>query len=259
MDHAGRPITDPNEAIDGLLLPIGGYKGFGLSLVFSLMGGALNGTRTGRDTVSIDDAATAGQHRPGHHGAQRREFRRCRGLQAPRRQGGARHPHFEADAGRRRGALSRPQRPPHRGERAPRPAYRSARRWRRASPSSPRPSASRRSCWETRDERGFQPQHPLPRALRPGRQARRRAVHAAIAAATAMSARPMPRASPSSICATPRSRASRASSPCRPTRARAISSFTTICCWSSTAPTRRNRWPRRIISRGPWPTRSAAT
>lgn len=60
MDHAGNPITDPAKAGEGLMLPIGGYKGYGLSLVFSLMGGALNGMGTGRDTVSIDDAATAG-------------------------------------------------------------------------------------------------------------------------------------------------------------------------------------------------------
>jgi L-2-hydroxycarboxylate dehydrogenase (NAD+) len=60
MDHDGKPITDPKAAGEGLLLPIGGYKGFGLSLVFSLMGGALNGTGTGRDTVSIDDVAAAG-------------------------------------------------------------------------------------------------------------------------------------------------------------------------------------------------------
>ncbi len=60
MDHDGKPITDPKIAMEGLLLPIGGYKGFGLSLVFSLMGGALNGSSTGRDTVSIDDAAAAG-------------------------------------------------------------------------------------------------------------------------------------------------------------------------------------------------------
>jgi LDH2 family malate/lactate/ureidoglycolate dehydrogenase len=59
-DRAGKPITDPNEAGSGLLLPIGGYKGFGLSLVFSIMGGALNGSGTGRDTVSIDDVALAG-------------------------------------------------------------------------------------------------------------------------------------------------------------------------------------------------------
>jgi LDH2 family malate/lactate/ureidoglycolate dehydrogenase len=60
MDRAGRAITDPNKAGEGLLLPIGGYKGFGLSLVFSILGSALNGMSTGRDTASIDDIAAAG-------------------------------------------------------------------------------------------------------------------------------------------------------------------------------------------------------
>jgi L-2-hydroxycarboxylate dehydrogenase (NAD+) len=60
MDREGHPITDPVKAADGLLLPIGGYKGFGLALVFSLMGSALNGMATGRDTVSIDELSAAG-------------------------------------------------------------------------------------------------------------------------------------------------------------------------------------------------------
>jgi L-2-hydroxycarboxylate dehydrogenase (NAD+) len=60
MDRSGRAITDPRQAGDGLLLPIGGYKGFGLSLVFSILGSALNGMSTGRDTASIDDVAAAG-------------------------------------------------------------------------------------------------------------------------------------------------------------------------------------------------------
>lgn len=60
MDRDGAPVTDPAQAAHGLMLPIGGYKGYGLSLVFSLLGGTLNGMGTGRDTVSIDDAATAG-------------------------------------------------------------------------------------------------------------------------------------------------------------------------------------------------------
>ncbi|HUK61539.1 MAG TPA: Ldh family oxidoreductase [Stellaceae bacterium] len=60
MDHEGRAVTDPKKAVDALFLPIGGYKGFGLSLVFSLMGSALNGMGTGRDTVSIDDVSAAG-------------------------------------------------------------------------------------------------------------------------------------------------------------------------------------------------------
>ena len=38
----GAPTTDPNEALKGLLLPSGGPKGFGLSLVADLMGGLLS-------------------------------------------------------------------------------------------------------------------------------------------------------------------------------------------------------------------------
>jgi L-2-hydroxycarboxylate dehydrogenase (NAD+) len=60
MDHAGHPITDPKRAGEGLMLPIGGYKGAGLSLVFSLMGGALNGMGTGRAAVSIDAPSAEG-------------------------------------------------------------------------------------------------------------------------------------------------------------------------------------------------------
>jgi LDH2 family malate/lactate/ureidoglycolate dehydrogenase len=60
MDHAGNPVTDAARAGDGLLLPIGGYKGYGLSLMFSLLAGVLNGTATGRDTASIDDASARG-------------------------------------------------------------------------------------------------------------------------------------------------------------------------------------------------------
>jgi L-2-hydroxycarboxylate dehydrogenase (NAD+) len=60
MDHDGNPVTDPRQATDALFLPIGGYKGFGLSLVFSIMGSALNGMGTGRDTVSVDDVGAAG-------------------------------------------------------------------------------------------------------------------------------------------------------------------------------------------------------
>ncbi|HUZ74649.1 MAG TPA: Ldh family oxidoreductase [Stellaceae bacterium] len=60
MDYGGRPVTDPKQADHALLLPIGGYKGYGLALMFSLLGGVLNGTATGRDTVSIDEANAPG-------------------------------------------------------------------------------------------------------------------------------------------------------------------------------------------------------
>jgi L-2-hydroxycarboxylate dehydrogenase (NAD+) len=49
IDREGNPVTDPKHTQGGTLLPIGGYKGYGLSLVFALMGGALNGTPVGRD------------------------------------------------------------------------------------------------------------------------------------------------------------------------------------------------------------------
>lgn len=42
-DRAGRPTTDPNEALNGFLLPIGGHKGYGLALVVDLLAGLLSG------------------------------------------------------------------------------------------------------------------------------------------------------------------------------------------------------------------------
>lgn len=42
-DRLGRPTTDPNAALDGFLLPIGGHKGYGLALVVDLLAGLLSG------------------------------------------------------------------------------------------------------------------------------------------------------------------------------------------------------------------------
>jgi len=52
IDHDGYPVTDPKRAREATFLPIGGYKGYGLALVFALMGGALNGAPVGRDAGS---------------------------------------------------------------------------------------------------------------------------------------------------------------------------------------------------------------
>ena len=49
IDKAGKPITDPNKAGEGVLLPIGDYKGYGLSLMIGLIGATLNGGQFGRD------------------------------------------------------------------------------------------------------------------------------------------------------------------------------------------------------------------
>lgn len=42
-DKAGRTTTDPAEALEGFLLPIGGHKGYGLALLVDLFAGLLSG------------------------------------------------------------------------------------------------------------------------------------------------------------------------------------------------------------------------
>ena len=54
MDRSGRPLTDPKRANEGFLLPIGGYKGYGLALVFGLLAGTLNGAAMGREVVDFN-------------------------------------------------------------------------------------------------------------------------------------------------------------------------------------------------------------
>src|SRR6516164_7981936 len=49
----GKPLTDPKRADEGVLLPIGDYKGYGLSLIVGLLAGALNGAAFGRDVVDF--------------------------------------------------------------------------------------------------------------------------------------------------------------------------------------------------------------
>jgi len=55
----GAPITDPNRTAEGLLLPVGGYKGSGLAIMLGLLGGVLNGAAFGRDVIDFnaDDAS----------------------------------------------------------------------------------------------------------------------------------------------------------------------------------------------------------
>jgi LDH2 family malate/lactate/ureidoglycolate dehydrogenase len=54
IDHQGKPLTDPKRSAEGLLLPIGGYKGYGLSLMFGLLAGTLNGAALGSQTVDFN-------------------------------------------------------------------------------------------------------------------------------------------------------------------------------------------------------------
>jgi LDH2 family malate/lactate/ureidoglycolate dehydrogenase len=50
----GKPLTDPGRSADGLLLPLGGYKGSGLALVLGLLAGPLNGAVFGRDVIDFN-------------------------------------------------------------------------------------------------------------------------------------------------------------------------------------------------------------
>lgn len=43
----GRPTSDPNEAIEGMLLPTAGHKGFGMALMIDLMCGLVSGGASG--------------------------------------------------------------------------------------------------------------------------------------------------------------------------------------------------------------------
>ena len=54
MDQFGNPIVDPARASEGSLLPIGGYKGYGLALMISLLAGSLNGAAAGKDTIDFN-------------------------------------------------------------------------------------------------------------------------------------------------------------------------------------------------------------
>jgi LDH2 family malate/lactate/ureidoglycolate dehydrogenase len=49
LDGAGRPTTDPTAALGGVVLPIGGYKGSGVSMLMDIFGGVISGANFGGD------------------------------------------------------------------------------------------------------------------------------------------------------------------------------------------------------------------
>ncbi len=54
IDRQGKPITDPKRSSEGSLLPIGGYKGYGLAVMIGLLAGALNNAAVGKGTVDFN-------------------------------------------------------------------------------------------------------------------------------------------------------------------------------------------------------------
>ena len=79
VDAEGRPITDASRAGEGFLVPMGGYKGSGLTIAIGLLAGVLNGAAFGAEVVDhrrdLETPTNTGQailvlrpglFRPGH-------------------------------------------------------------------------------------------------------------------------------------------------------------------------------------------------
>ncbi len=54
IDRLGQPLTDPKRAEEGFLMPIGGYKGYGLALIVGLLAGTLNGAAMGSEVIDFN-------------------------------------------------------------------------------------------------------------------------------------------------------------------------------------------------------------
>jgi LDH2 family malate/lactate/ureidoglycolate dehydrogenase len=60
MDREGRPTTDPSAAIDGLLMPIGGFKGTALALIMGILSSMLSGAAYGTELGDMEAGPKAG-------------------------------------------------------------------------------------------------------------------------------------------------------------------------------------------------------
>lgn len=61
LDQAGRPTTNPAAAIDGLLMPIGGFKGTGLAFIMGIFSSMLSGAAYGTELGNMEDGPKAGE------------------------------------------------------------------------------------------------------------------------------------------------------------------------------------------------------
>ncbi len=57
LNKYGEPTTDPAEALQGILLAIGGYKGYGITLLVDLLTGVLTDSNYGPRVKGIDQGA----------------------------------------------------------------------------------------------------------------------------------------------------------------------------------------------------------
>ncbi|MBI3957264.1 MAG: Ldh family oxidoreductase [Chloroflexi bacterium] len=61
LDREGRPTTDPAAAIDGLLMPIGGFKGTALALIMGVLSSMLSGAAYGTELGDMERGPRPGQ------------------------------------------------------------------------------------------------------------------------------------------------------------------------------------------------------
>ncbi len=47
LNAAGEPTTDPQEAIDGIILPMAGHKGYAIGVMMDMLSGVLTGSKWG--------------------------------------------------------------------------------------------------------------------------------------------------------------------------------------------------------------------
>lgn len=55
LDSDGKPTDDPNEALKGTLLPIGDYKGYGISLFVDILAGMITGSLFAGEVKPLSD------------------------------------------------------------------------------------------------------------------------------------------------------------------------------------------------------------
>lgn len=65
LDEDGKPTTDPNKALKGCILPMGGHKGSAITMLIELMAGLLTGAGYGKQVAWQYDE-TSGKGNVGH-------------------------------------------------------------------------------------------------------------------------------------------------------------------------------------------------
>lgn len=61
LDRDGQPTTEPAAAIDGLLLPSGGFKGVGMAMIMGIFSSLLSGAAYGTELGDMEQGPRAGQ------------------------------------------------------------------------------------------------------------------------------------------------------------------------------------------------------